>query len=279
MRSSNNFAFPAFHSSAALICGGPALPWGGMATRPGPALAPRGSAINTPNAAIKRLRQPQRAIPPGALFVRHRWEQGRILRQLGSVLLLIYGPSGTVKQHRNQIRLYRPRFSAAGSFPAELDASRLPLPQPTALPTTSLPLAVLQPPPLPVRCPAPGWRLPPPPRPHLQPPPSPSSCSSAVPELMDAEAAITLPPSPSPMQVVAPPPHPSIPSDGERPGQVFHRAFSSLPREQFAIAGGLHARQFRCPPPQLRRPWVLRPPSEALLNDGAPLQGGGMWYP
>ncbi|XP_047103515.1 protein enabled homolog [Schistocerca piceifrons] len=75
--------------------------------------------------------------------------------------------------------------------------------------------------PLPVRSPALDRRLPPPP-----PPPPPRPCSSAVPEPMDAEAAVTPPPH---MEVVAPPPHPSIPSSSARPGQVSHGAFSSPP--------------------------------------------------
>ncbi|XP_049765882.1 uncharacterized protein LOC126095191 [Schistocerca cancellata] len=65
-------------------------------------------------------------------------------------------------------------------------------------------------------------------------------CSSVVPELIDAEAAVT-PLPPSPMEVVAPRPNPSIPSGDVRPGQVFHGAFSSPPHEQFGAAGGQHA--------------------------------------
>ncbi|XP_047099280.1 proline-rich receptor-like protein kinase PERK2 [Schistocerca piceifrons] len=138
---------------------------------------------------------------------------------------LISGPSGTVKRHRNQIRLFRPRFSAAGRFLTELEASRLLPPPPLAPPPWTRLLSS----PLPVPSPAPDGRL-------LPPPP----CSSAVPEPMDAGAAVT-PPPPSPLEVVAPPPHPSIPSSGAQPGQVFHGAFSSPLREQFGVAGGQRA--------------------------------------
>ncbi|XP_046980530.1 pollen-specific leucine-rich repeat extensin-like protein 4 [Schistocerca americana] len=79
----------------------------------------------------------------------------------------------------------------------ELEASQLLSPQPTTPPTAPLPLA--PPPqvhllstPMPVQSPAPDGHLSPPPRPHLWP---------------------SLPPPPSPsMEIVVPPPHPSIPS-------------------------------------------------------------------
>ncbi|XP_049835129.1 uncharacterized protein LOC126278897 [Schistocerca gregaria] len=109
--------------------------------------------------------------------------------------------------------------SGFGSFVA-------PLLQPTTPPTAPPPLsppprALLPSPSLPVQSPALDGRLSPAPQPHLRPPPSPSSppCSSAVPEPMDAEAAVTPSPAPppSPMEIVAPPPHPSIHSGGARP--------------------------------------------------------------
>ncbi|XP_049940773.1 basic proline-rich protein-like [Schistocerca serialis cubense] len=89
--------------------------------------------------------------------------------------------------------------------------------------------------PLPVRSPAPDGRLSPPPWPNLRsppwlPPPWPPPYSSAVPNLIGAEAVVT--PPPSPMEVVTPPPHLSTPSGGVRPEQVFHGAFFSPPREQ-----------------------------------------------
>ncbi|XP_049813627.1 uncharacterized protein LOC126260345 [Schistocerca nitens] len=59
-------------------------------------------------------------------------------------------------------------------------------------------------------------------------------------EQLEASRPPPPPPPPPPMEVVAPP-HPSIPSSGARPGQVFHRAFSSPPREQFGITGGQRA--------------------------------------
>ncbi|XP_047004850.1 classical arabinogalactan protein 9-like [Schistocerca americana] len=86
--------------------------------------------------------------------------------------------------------------------------------------------------PLPVRSPAPDGCLSPPPR-------LPLPCSSTVPEPMDTEAVITLPPSP--MDIVAPPPHLSIPSGGARPWQVYHGVFSSPPHEQFGDVGGQRA--------------------------------------
>ncbi|XP_047112198.1 serine/arginine repetitive matrix protein 1-like [Schistocerca piceifrons] len=55
---------------------------------------------------------------------------------------------------------------------------------------------------------------------------------------MDAEAAV---PPPSPVEVIAPPPHPSIPSGSTQPRQFLHRAFSSPPHEQFRVVGGQHA--------------------------------------
>ncbi|XP_049816458.1 uncharacterized protein LOC126263407 [Schistocerca nitens] len=125
---------------------------------------------------------------------------------------------------------------------AELEALRLllpQLPQPTTPPMAPLllappPRSLLPAPPLPpVWCPEPSGCFSPPPRPHLRPLPSPPPpCSSTVPELITAEAAVTPPPlSPSPMEVVAPSPHPSIPSGGARPRQVFNGAFTSPPRE------------------------------------------------
>ncbi|XP_046986172.1 leucine-rich repeat extensin-like protein 3 [Schistocerca americana] len=138
------------------------------------------------------------------------------------------------------------------------------LPPPTAPPPLAPPPRKRLPAsPLPVRSPAPDGRLSPLPRPHLQPLPPP--CSSAAAEPMDAEADVT-PPPPSPMEVVFPPPHPSIPSGGARPGQVFHGAFSSPPREQFGIAYGQ-----RTPAVQLSAPSAAPP--------GASFQGRGMWYP
>ncbi|XP_049957762.1 neural Wiskott-Aldrich syndrome protein-like [Schistocerca serialis cubense] len=114
----------------------------------------------------------------------------------------------------------------------QLEASRLPPPQPatppTAPPPPAPPRARLQSSPLPVRSPAPNGRLSPPPRPP-PPAPPPPPCSSAVPEPVDAEADVTPPPPPSPMEVVATPPHLSIPSGGARPGQVFHGGTSSAP--------------------------------------------------
>ncbi|XP_047002832.1 protein TRACHEARY ELEMENT DIFFERENTIATION-RELATED 7A-like [Schistocerca americana] len=102
----------------------------------------------------------------------------------------------------------------------ELEASRFPPPQPTTPPTAPPPLApppraLLPPLPLPVRSPARGEHLSRPPWPHLRQlplsPPSLPQCSSAVSEPMDAEAATTPPPSISPMEIVAPPPHPTTP--------------------------------------------------------------------
>ncbi|XP_046987030.1 proline-rich receptor-like protein kinase PERK10 [Schistocerca americana] len=69
--------------------------------------------------------------------------------------------------------------------------------------------------PLPVRLPAWDGRLWPPTRPYLRPLLAPP-CPSVLLVPMDAEAAVT-PPPPSPMEVVAPPAHPSIPSGGARP--------------------------------------------------------------
>ncbi|XP_049958358.1 uncharacterized protein LOC126474904 [Schistocerca serialis cubense] len=139
---------------------------------------------------------------------------------------------------------------AAYNIP-ELEASRLPPPQPTTPPMAPLPRAHLPSSPLPVLSPAPDGSLLPPPRPQLwspQPLPLPlplPPCSSTVPEPMDAEAAVTLPLPPpplmSPVEDVASPPHPGLPSGGARPGHVFHGAFSSPPREQFRVTGGQRA--------------------------------------
>ncbi|XP_049946651.1 uncharacterized protein LOC126442094 [Schistocerca serialis cubense] len=132
-------------------------------------------------------------------------------------------------------------------------------------PRQCLPLSLL-----PVWSAAPNRRLFPPPRPHLRPLPPP--CSSAVAEPMDAGAAVT--PPPPPMDVVALSPYLSTPSGSVRPGQVFHGAFSSHPHKRVDSTPW----QFRCLPPQLHHPWALHLPSEAVLNDGALFQGGGMWY-
>ncbi|XP_047120625.1 proline-rich receptor-like protein kinase PERK2 [Schistocerca piceifrons] len=134
----------------------------------------------------------------------------------------------------------------------ELEASQLPAPRTRTPPTAPPPGACLRSSPLPVRSAAPDGRLPPLPR------------SSAVPEPMDAEAAVTPPPPPppaSPAEVVAPPPPPppSLPSSGARPGQVFRGAFSSPPREQFGVAGGQRVLAVLLSGPQLRRPWVPPP--------------------
>ncbi|XP_049845363.1 uncharacterized protein LOC126298090 [Schistocerca gregaria] len=129
---------------------------------------------------------------------------------------------------------------------------------------------------LPVRSPALGGRLPPPPLHHLQPA-SPPTCSSTEPVLMDAEGAVT-PLFPSPMEIVAPTPHPSIRSGGARPGHVFHGTFSSPPHEQFGVAYGQHDLSVPLSAPSAAPPWVLHLSPEPLLNDSASFQGGGMWY-
>ncbi|XP_046990483.1 SH3 domain-containing protein C23A1.17-like [Schistocerca americana] len=132
---------------------------------------------------------------------------------------------------------------AAYNIP-EFEASRPPPPWPTTQPMASPPLAPtprahLPSSPLPVRSPAPDRRLSPPPRPHLRPPPPP--CSSTVPEPMDAEAAVTLLPLPSPMDVVAPPPHPSIPSGVAR--TCVRRPPTEKPT--CAVCGGAHVASYR----------------------------------
>ncbi|XP_049855478.1 uncharacterized protein LOC126336042 [Schistocerca gregaria] len=147
----------------------------------------------------------------------------------------------------------------------ELEASRLPPPQPTTplmapLPITPPPRALLPSQPLPadpVQSPALDRRLSLPPRPYLQPSPPPP-CSSTLPEPMDGEAVITAPPS-SPMEVIAPPPHPSLPSDGDGLGR-FSKGW--LPRPLTSNVGtwvDSAPRQFRCPSHQLRRRWVSPP--------------------
>ncbi|XP_049806677.1 neural Wiskott-Aldrich syndrome protein-like [Schistocerca nitens] len=98
--------------------------------------------------------------------------------------------------------------------------------------------------PPPIQSPAPDGRLSPPPQPHLRPllPPPPPPRSSAVPEPMDAEAAFTPPPPPpSPMEIVGPPPHPSIPSGDARLGCPKPRGAAS----RCANCGGPHAANSR----------------------------------
>ncbi|XP_049845430.1 neural Wiskott-Aldrich syndrome protein-like [Schistocerca gregaria] len=185
-----------------------------------------------------------------------RWEQGRILRQVGRALFVISGP-GAVKRHRNQIRLRCPRFPAAGCFPAELEASRLPPPRPTTPPTAPPPRARLQPSPLPVRLLAADRRLPPPPR------------FSAVLEPMDAEAAVTPPPH---VEVVAPPPHPSIPSSGALPRGVSPAPLASNSWSRVDSA----PQHFRCPPPQLHRTRVPPPTVGNRTQRRSVISGGGM---
>ncbi|XP_047106962.1 branchpoint-bridging protein-like [Schistocerca piceifrons] len=129
-----------------------------------------------------------------------------------------------------------PQEQASLSDLAELEAPR----RPRALLPSS---------PLPVWSAAPDGRLSPPPRHHLSPPPS----SSAVAEPMGAEADVTPPPPPS-VEVVGPPPYPSIPSGGARPGQAYHKAFSSPPREQFGVAGGQRAPAVPLPAPSAAPP-------------------------
>ncbi|XP_049827265.1 uncharacterized protein LOC126266774 [Schistocerca gregaria] len=150
-------------------------------------------------------------------------------------------------------------------FSAELEASGLPPPRPTTPPTDSPQRASLRSPPLPVRSPAPDGRLPPPP-----PPPPPRS--SAVPEPVEAEAAVT------PMEVVAPPPPPNIPSSGAQPGQVFHGAFSSplasnRGHRWRARPGSCAVRPLSC-----AAPGTLHPPPETVLSDGESFTRGGMCH-
>ncbi|XP_049845365.1 protein enabled homolog [Schistocerca gregaria] len=83
---------------------------------------------------------PHPSIPSGGARPGQCWEQGHILCQLGRALFVISGPSGTDKRLRNQIHFCRPRFSAAGCFAAELEASRVPPPEPTSPPTAPPPL-------------------------------------------------------------------------------------------------------------------------------------------
>ncbi|XP_049845166.1 protein diaphanous-like [Schistocerca gregaria] len=155
---------------------------------------------------------------------------------------------------------------AAYNIP-ELDASRLPPPQPTTPPTAppalAPPRARLPSPPLPFRLPAPDGPTSSPP-----PPPPPPPCSFAVPELMDAGAAITPPPL-SPLEVVAPPPHPS-PVVARGPGRFSTGRF---PRNSGSLVDSVHSnsavRPLRC-----ATPGSLHPPSEAILNDCASFQCG-----
>ncbi|XP_046986073.1 protein TRACHEARY ELEMENT DIFFERENTIATION-RELATED 7A-like [Schistocerca americana] len=159
----------------------------------------------------------------------------------------------------------------------QLEASRIPPPQPTTPPTAPPPLLRLpsSPSPLPVQSPAPDGRFSPSPRQHPRPspspPPPPPPRTSVVPEPMDAEAAETPPPR-SPIEVVALPPHPSIHSGGARP---FSRAVSPPLASNSGPRVDSTPRQFHC---LLRPPGSLQPSSEALLNDAASFQGGGMWY-
>ncbi|XP_049800267.1 uncharacterized protein LOC126235596 [Schistocerca nitens] len=132
----------------------------------------------------------------------------------------------------------------------ELEASRLPPPQLTTPPLPPASRALLTLPPLPVRSRAPGGRF--------SPPPSPPPCFSAVLEPMDAEAAITPPPL-SPVEVVAPPPHPSIPSGDLVRGGFQPRLPTSLPPP---------VQQQQPSPLPRRQPVPLMPPAQ--LHPGAP---------
>ncbi|XP_049940692.1 uncharacterized protein LOC126416852 [Schistocerca serialis cubense] len=178
-------------------------------------------------------------------------------------------------------------MSTSGSPPGrcqELEASRLPPPsppQPTTTPTASPPIApppraLLPPPPPPVRFPAPCGRLSPPPRrPHLRPPQSPPPLrSSALPEPMDTEVAVT-----------PPPPPPPSPSPMEHT-QWRYTSLSGFQRGAFFTPSRpiRECRRAACPGSSAARPRGCAAPgslhqlSEASLHDGAPFQGGGVWY-
>ncbi|XP_049807114.1 neural Wiskott-Aldrich syndrome protein-like [Schistocerca nitens] len=122
----------------------------------------------------------------------------------------------------------------------ELKASRLPPSQPTTPQTAPPPPA--------------------PPRAHLPSPPPQSGHLHQTGAYRRRRKRWTLrPPPPSPMKVASPPPHPSLPSGGARSGQVSMGRFPrTLASNSGSRVDSAHP-QFRCPPPQLRRPWVPPP--------------------
>ncbi|XP_049845361.1 inverted formin-2-like [Schistocerca gregaria] len=116
-----------------------------------------------------------------------------------------------------------------------------------------------------VQSPAPDGRLSPPPRAHLRRPPP---RSSTVLEPMDAEAAVS-PSPPWPTEVVAPPPHPSIPSGGARPGRIG------------GLMGSTASAHFSTASPSAGHapPWARLPSSNSLLPVRSPAWGGRLLPP